>query len=163
MSFSVSRKRALRSLSAMGLSPNLEVKDVRQPDFLRKVPGAADGARAITIAKRAKSAAAVIPPAAAELAVIEVDRNSRRRVKKARAQDVAFLPASAPIWLSTAARSGSTRVAVIWFHPWRLSLAKPPGPWTSNTDGSACRPADGVDRYRVRRGLQVSRRWGRAP
>jgi len=88
------------------------VKDVRQPDFLRKVPGAADGARAITIAKRAKSAAAVIPPAAAELAVIEVDRNSRRRVKKARAQDVAFLPASAPIWLSTAARSGSTRVAV---------------------------------------------------
>src|SRR5579859_6376029 len=42
MSFSVSRKRAFRSLSAIGLSPNLKVKDVRQPDFLRKVPRAAD-------------------------------------------------------------------------------------------------------------------------
>src|SRR3984885_12729449 len=82
MSFRVSRKRALRSLSAIGLSPNLEVKDVRQPDFLRKVPVAADGARAITIAPRAKSAAAGIPPAAAELAVIEVDRDSQRRVIK---------------------------------------------------------------------------------
>jgi hypothetical protein len=99
-------------LSGIGLSPNLEVKDVGQPDFLRKVPGAADGARAITIAKRAKSAALEIHSAAAELAVIEVDRNSCRRVK-ACAQDVAFLPASEPIWLSTAARSGSSRVAVI--------------------------------------------------
>jgi hypothetical protein len=59
------------------------------------------------------SAALGIPPAAAELAVIEVDRSSRRRVKKARSYDVAFLPASAPIWLSTAALSGSTRAGVI--------------------------------------------------
>jgi hypothetical protein len=59
------------------------VEDVRQPDFQRKVPGAADNARAITIGTTAKSAAAGIPPAAAELAVIEEDRSFRSRMKKA--------------------------------------------------------------------------------
>jgi hypothetical protein len=113
MSFRVARKRALRSLSAIGLSPNLEVKDVRQPDFLRKVPGAADGARAITIAPRAKSAAAGIPPAAAELAVIEVDRDSQRRVIKARAPDVANRRASAQSVIPSDARCGSQCAAVI--------------------------------------------------
>jgi hypothetical protein len=61
-------------LSAIGLSPNLEVKDVKQPDFLRKVPGAADGARDHYC--HWTSAASEILPAAAELAVIEVDRIS---------------------------------------------------------------------------------------
>ena len=38
-------------------------------------------------------------------------------------------------------------------------LVKPPRPWTSNTDGSACRPADGAVHRPVRRGLRVSHRW----
>ena len=54
-----------------------------------------------------------IPPAAAELAVIEGDRSFRWRMKKARALDVPHLPASAPSAIPTDARSGSQLVSVI--------------------------------------------------
>jgi hypothetical protein len=66
-----------------------------------------------TIGTTGTLAVSGIPPAAAELAVIEEDRNFRWRMKKARAPDVANRPASAPSEKPTDARPGSLRVAVI--------------------------------------------------
>jgi hypothetical protein len=92
---------------------HLEVKDVRQPDFQRKVPKARIKCARDHYWKSVKSAALEIPPAAAELAAIEEDRSLRRRTTKAPSPDVAKLAAPGQSEMPTDARSGSQRVAVI--------------------------------------------------